>query len=254
MAKLSIKGQTALVTGAGQRLGRAISHALADEGVNIIAHYNTSCEEALALVSELEAKGVKSWAFKADFNEASERDSLVDQALSVAGSFQILINNASIFPADELDDVTLSSLTRSIEINAWTPFTLSRDFKQKIGRGVIINLEDTRIAGFDWKHVGYIISKHALAAFTRMMAIKYAPDIRVNAVRPGLILPPPGKDVSYIERLADLLPLKKHGAAEDIAETIVFLVKSDFITGEVIYVDGGRHLKEYPDDATGPTS
>jgi NAD(P)-dependent dehydrogenase (short-subunit alcohol dehydrogenase family) len=245
MARDSIKGQTALITGAAKRIGRATALALADEGVNIVVHYNASDSEANKLVYELEQRGVKGWTIQANFDNPDEYEPLIGRTLEMIGSLDILVNNASIFPTEKMDDVTLEGLLKNIEINSWAPFVLGRSFAKHVGRGKIINLEDSRISGFDWSHVGYIVSKHVLAAFTRMMAMEYAPDITVNAVRPGLILPPPGQDQSYLDRLIGTVPLKKHGWPEDIADAIVFLAKSSFITGEVIYVDGGRHLREF---------
>ncbi|HOM70688.1 MAG TPA: SDR family oxidoreductase [Armatimonadota bacterium] len=245
MSKTEMKGKTALITGAAKRIGRATALALADEGVNIAIHYNTSEGEAKNLALELESCGVKAWTIQADFDVQEQYETLIERTLELTGSLDILVNNASIFPFEKLEDVTLDSLIKNMEVNAWVPFVLSRSFKELVGKGKIINLEDSRTSGYDWSHIGYIMSKHVLAAFTRYTALAYAPDITVNAVAPGLILPPPGKDQSYLDRLVGTVPLKRHGEAEDIAEAVVFLAKSSFITGEVIHVDGGRHLKEY---------
>jgi NAD(P)-dependent dehydrogenase (short-subunit alcohol dehydrogenase family) len=103
---------------------------------------------------------------------------------------------------------------------------------------------DSRIAGLDMSHVAYILSKRALAALTEMMAVEFAPGIAVNGVAPGLILPPPGKDEAYLDELAKGLPLKRHGNPGDIADAVMYLLRSDFVTGQVIFVDGGRRLLE----------
>lgn len=245
MGRVSIQGKTALITGAAKRIGRATALALAEDGANIVIHYSSSSSEADELAEELEKLGVRTWTIGADFTNPAEQDNLIDRTLEMTGSLDILINNASIFPVEKLEDVTFEGVVANVQVNAWTPFLLSRKFSEKLGRGHIINLIDSRVTGYDWAHVGYIWSKHVLCSMTRMMALQYAPTIKVNGVAPGLILPPPGQDVSYIERLAGTVPLKKHGEPEDIADAIAFLVKSDFITGEVIYVDGGRHLKEF---------
>lgn len=221
--------------------------ALAEEGMNLIIHYNTSSKDADELVDELTRQGRKTWTIQADFEKLEESETLIPRAVELAGSLDVLVNSASIFPSEKIEDVTWESLKANMQVNAWTPFVLSRAFAKEVGSGKIVNLTDSRISGYDWAHVGYIWSKHVLAAMTRMTALEFAPDITVNAVAPGLILPPPGKDGSYIDRLTGTVPLKRHGEPEDIADAVVFLVKSDFITGEVIYVDGGRHLKEYTD-------
>lgn len=241
----SLRGSTALITGASKRIGRAIALTLANQGVNIVVHYNHSAEEAEELRHELDRLGVKSWAVKANFAIADEYNTLVDRAVDAAGALNILVNNASIFPPDKISDVTLTALCTNIEVNAWVPFVLSRAFAARIGKGKIVNLLDSRLKGYDWTHVAYMWSKHALAAMTRMIALEFAPNITVNSVAPGLILPPPGKDESYLEKLANTVPLKRHGGPQDIADAALFLLQSEYITGEVIYVDGGRHLLEY---------
>lgn len=241
----SLQGQTALITGGAKRIGRETALALAAEGVSVIVHYNRSSDEAEALAADLREFDVQAWTVQADFAVVKEYESLFERALELSGGIDILINNASIFPAEKLQDMTWQSLQSNIEINTWVPFVLSREFARRTDHGTIINLHDSRLKGYDWNHTGYILSKHLLAVLTRMMALDFAPNITVNAVAPGLILPPPGKDISYIEALKDTVPLKKHGNPQDIADAIVYLVKSDYITGEVIYVDGGRHLQEY---------
>ena len=245
MTSEALTGKTALVTGAGKRLGRAIALALADEGVNVVAHYNTSAEEATALCREVEARGVRCWPVKADFS-AGEYDSLIARALELTGRLDLLVNNASVFHPNTLPDVTFPEVVRDIEINAWAPLVLARAFAQATAQGKIVNLLDTRIVGDDAEHVSYILGKHALAALTRMMAVEFAPGVAVNAVAPGLILPPAGQDETYLAALADTVPLQRHGGPDDIAQAALFLLKSTFITGQVIFVDGGRHLREYP--------
>ena len=241
----SLKGQTAIVTGASKRIGRAIAISLASEGMNVIIHFNRSQNEASELCELIKDKGVRSWTLSADFQKPEDYERLLERALQHAGGINALINSASIFPVDTVSDLTLHSLTRNIEINAWVPFLLGRSFARLVGRGSIVNLVDSRIVNFDWNHVGYILSKHVLAALTTMMALEFAPDISVNAVAPGLILPPPGKDDSYLDERVNTVPLRRHGTPRDIAEAVVFLLKARFVTGETIYVDGGRNVKEY---------
>lgn len=245
MDSSSLRGQTAIVTGASKRIGRAIAMSLASEGMNVIIHFNRSEKEASELCELIKGQGVRSWTLSADFQKPEDYEFLLERALQHAGAIDALINSASIFPVDTLSDLTLRSLMRNIEINAWLPFLLGRSFARLVGRGSIVNLVDSRIVNFDWNHVGYILSKHVLAALTTMMALEFAPSITVNAVAPGLILPPPGKDESYLDERANTVPLRRHGDPRDIADAVVFLLKARFVTGETIYVDGGRNLKEY---------
>ena len=240
--KHKLQGKTALITGAAKRIGYAIATALADEGVNILIHYRSSTDEAKQLAAELANRRVESWLVKADFANLAEAETLIARSVELSGSLDILINSASIFQYNTIQDVDYQSLVQHIQVNAWTPFILSREFARLVGKGKIINLLDTRINSYDFNHVAYILSKNALAVLTRMTALEFAPNIAVNGVSPGLILPPPGKDQKYLEQLADTVPLKKHGEPQDIVGAVLYLLKSDFVTGQVINVDGGRHL------------
>ena len=245
MATEPLQGKTALITGAARRIGRATALALAAEGANVVIHYDRSAGPAASLQEELTGLGVQAWTLQAGFRRPEEYESLVDQALEAAGRLDLLVNNASMFPPDRLEDLELPNVMANMEVNAWAPFVLGRAFAGRVGRGQIINLLDSRLVGYEWTHVSYILSKHVLAALTNMMALQYAPGITVNAIGPGLILPPPGKDDSYLDQMTKTVPLKRHGDPTDVAEAIVYLAKSTFLTGQVIYVDGGRHLWEY---------
>jgi NAD(P)-dependent dehydrogenase (short-subunit alcohol dehydrogenase family) len=242
-----LKGKVALVTGASRRIGRAIAIALAEEGVNIVAHDRRQMEsETIKVCEEVVGCGAKSWNVMADLEKPEEYETLVARALKAAGSLDILINNASLFLPNTLMDAGFGDLTRHMQVNAWTPLVLSREFSRLAGRGKIINLLDTRISGYDFTHMAYILSKHALLLLTKMCAVEFAPNITVNGVAPGLILPPAGKDEQYLDQLAQTVPLRQHGKPKDISDAILYLLKSDFVTGQIIYVDGGRHLMEEP--------
>ncbi len=242
---MDLTGKTALVTGAGRRIGREIALALAGAGANIIIHYPYSPDEAGDLQAELAKLGVTYRLVKADFEKAEDYTTLLDRTLEISGSLDILINSASVFSPGNLGDIRYEDLMRNMQINAWAPFVLMRDFAKRSGRGKIVNLLDTRIAGFDLSHVAYILSKHMLLVLTKMAALEYAPHITVNGIAPGLILPPPGQDDQYLDRLSQTVPLKRRGYPADISRAVLYLLSNDFITGEVLYIDGGRHLMEY---------
>ena len=244
MGLTSLEGKTALVTGAARRLGRGIAQALAAEGAAVVLHYRDSEAEAEALRAEVAATGGQAWTLQADLTDAAELEALVPRAIELAGGLDLLVNNASAFPPGTLDDLTLETLMQNLAINAWAPFALSRALHRSAARGSIVNLVDSHAVGYDWGHVGYLLSKQALASLTRMMAVEYAPGFTVNAVAPGLILPPEGQDESYLQALAGSVPLRRWGDVEDIAAAVVFLLRSDFITGATLFVDGGWHLKQ----------
>ena len=240
-----LKGRVALITGAGRRIGHAIVMALAEAGVNIVAHDRGGPgTETIRVCEEAIGRGVRSWRVSADLEKPEEYETLIARALAVAGSLDIVINNASLFKPNTLSNVDLASLTQQVHVNAWTPLVLSREFARLVGRGKIVNILDARITGQDRTHTAYLLSKQMLADITRLCAVEFAPNISVNAVAPGLILPPAGKDEAYLDRLANQLPLKRHGGTDDIADAVLYLLKSDFVTGQVIFVDGGLHLLE----------
>jgi len=240
----SLTGQVALVTGGAMRIGRATALALASAGARVAIHYSRSAQAAEKLASDLRKRGSDVWTLQADFKSQDETVTLVPRVREMAGRLDILINNASLFPADTIADANLEQVIGNMTVNTWAPFSLGRSFAQQTESGVIINFLDTRIAGYDFQHLSYILSKNALALLTRMMALEFAPGVRVNAIAPGLILPPPGQDKSYLRTQADTVPLKRHGGTQDIADTVLFLIRSHFITGQTVYVDGGRHLLE----------
>ncbi len=240
-----LSGKTALVTGGALRIGRAISLALAASGSNVVVHHSRSAPEAAALVSQLSGLGVRATALRADLGSPDEAEAVVALAEERAGGrLDVLVNNASVFEPETIETASLDRLLHSLTVNAWAPFVLTRAFAHRSGSGRVVNLLDTRVSGLDLAHVGYILGKHLLAVLTRMTAVAFAPKLTVNAVAPGLILPPAGEGEAYLERLACQLPLKRHGTAEDVARAVVFLLESDFVTGQVVFVDGGRHLLE----------
>jgi len=239
---MPLNGRTALVTGAALRIGRAIALALAEQQVNVVIHYRRSAERAEELRQSLITRGGKAFCVGADFDNPDEADSLIDRARAVAGPIHILVNSASEFQPETLDAMTHASLVHSMTVNAWAPFALTRAFARQATNGKVVNFIDAQIAGSDLTHASYILSKQLLATLTTMTALQYAPGITVNAVAPGLILAPQGKDDSYLDGLAKSLPLKRHGSLADITRAVLFLLENDFVTGQMIYVDGGRHL------------
>jgi NAD(P)-dependent dehydrogenase (short-subunit alcohol dehydrogenase family) len=246
-APKKIQGKIALITGDGKRLGRAIAIALAAEGVHIVAHDHRDREsETLKVCDEVVGCGVRSWNISADLEKPEEYESLIARSIKIAGPLDILINNASIFLPNTLMNVGFSDMIRHFHVNAWAPLVLSREFARLAGNGKIINLLDTKIIGYDTAHVAYILSKQQLFFLTKLCALEFAPAITVNGVAPGLILPPDGKDERYFDQLAQSLPLKRHGGPDDISEAILSLLKSNFVTGQILFVDGGGHLLEEP--------
>ncbi len=243
MSEDRLAGHIALVTGAAKRLGRATALALAGAGADVIVHYRTSVKEAEGVCDEIKGLGCAAWMIQADLERPGEAEALIEKAFKEAPRLDILINNAAVFPSGTLGDLTLEELNQVMTVNAWAPFVLSRAFAARVKSGRIINMLDTRLKGSDPGHAAYHISKHVFALLTRLTAIEFAPGVAVNAVAPGLVLAPAGSGEADLTRFCKDLPLKKVGSEADVTGAILYLLKSGFVTGQVIYVDGGRHLR-----------
>ncbi len=232
---------TALITGATRRIGKECALSIAEAGFNIALHYNRSAPEELA--AEIEEKGVKCKPFKCDFADSSSLTTLIPSVLAEFPDLEILVNNASIFEPSTIVETTEALFDSHFNINFKAPFFLSKAFAQNERKGQIINILDTKIRGNDSPYAAYLLTKKVLADFTRMAAKEFAPNIRVNAVSPGLILPQKGRDQAYFDKLTEKIPLKKRGFPTDVARAIRFLIENEFITGEIISIDGGESLR-----------
>ena len=242
---LPLKDRTALVTGAAKRIGRAVALALAEAGADVVVHYRGSRGEAEATASLIRQAGRRAWCVQADLADGDQAAALLARAAEAAsGPVDILVNSASAFTADTVMDFTPQSLLASVQLHAMAPLVLARAFAtQRIPAGDIVNFLDSRMEDYDRRHVSYHLGKRMLWAITRMLAMELAPAIKVNAVAPGLILPPEGRDEQYLAGLAHTNPLNRVGSVGSVAAAVRMLVESDFITGQVIYIDGGRHMR-----------
>jgi len=239
---MELRGKKALVTGAAVRIGEAICLALAREGAEVVIHYRRSAEEAETLKSKIEAVGGSAAVVSADFSDPGAVSEFLRDVFEKVGSLDILINNAAVFHKDGLDELTDDKLVSEFRMNLFTPMLLVSEFGRLVKRGAVINLLDRRIAGLDGTCMPYVLSKKALAEFTRMAALELAPGIRVNGVAPGAILPPPGKGTEYLKDHAGLVPLGDRGTVNDVADAVIGLLKNDAVTGQILFVDGGQHL------------
>lgn len=242
-----LAGKIALVTGASGVIGREIALAAAREGAAIIAHVHTS-GAAGPLCRELRETGVEAWAIEADFRDPDVADLLFEKALGRCGNIDLLVNSASIFAESTLQNVTWADMHDAMLVNTWAPFALCRGLSRLGGSGrgakAVVNLLDSRIVGGDAQHAGYIMSKHLLAKLTRMLAMAFAPALRVNAVAPGLIAEGDTGGGGRPCEAAKNLPLGRAGHPREVADAVIFLLQSESITGQVVYVDGGRHVRE----------
>jgi pteridine reductase len=242
---MKLRGRAAVVTGGARRVGRAIALGLADAGVDVFVHYNSSAGPALAVQAEIEERGVRAATGSVDLSDPEQAPRLIEIATEALGEISVLINSASGFATDTIEDVTLDDWRRSHDLTLAAPVFLTQAFAAALGSestGAVLNITDVRTSYPYRQHFSYVIAKGGVDAFTRAAALALAPRVRVNAVALGVILPPPGEDAEYVEALAADLPLQRVGGTEPVIEAGLSLLRNDFVTGEIIRLDGGGHL------------
>ena len=237
-----LAGEKALVTGASRRLGRAIAERLAREGAAVALHFRSDragAEETAAAI------GAASPVLQADLADAGACERLVVEADAALGGLTLLVNNAATFRRTPLDEMDVSDFDHFMQSNARSVYVLSlvagRLFKSR-GQGCIVNLAD--VAGLSpWPgFIPYSASKAAVVSLTKGFAKALAPEVRVNAVAPGPVLPPAGESPEQGERAVASTLLKRWGSPDDIAAAVVFLASTPYMTGQVLPVDGGRSV------------
>ncbi|WP_420129290.1 SDR family oxidoreductase [Longimicrobium sp.] len=235
----------ALVTGGAVRVGRAISSALAEDGYRLVIHYNSSSGPADQLVEEIRAKGGEAMAIGADLADADAVRRLADEAVAAFGGIDVLVNNASVFPAEGLEETDEALWDHTIAVNLRAPFFLIRHLAATLRerRGAVVNMAD--LAGIQtWAaYAAHGISKAGVIHLTRVAARSLAPEVRVNGIAPGAVLPPESMSDAEIQSLAERTPLKRNGSPEDVVRALRYLLQADFVTGETLVVDGGRLLR-----------
>jgi pteridine reductase len=242
---MELSDKVAIVTGGAVRLGRALSTALAEQGARLVIHYGSSAGPAEETVAAIRALGTDAVAVQADLSRPSNAVSIVEQAVAHFGQVHILVNSAAIFQPGDWHDTTEENWDRHFAINLKSPFFLSQAFARQVGSdraGHIVNIADWRGARPGADHIAYTLTKAGIIAMTKSLALALAPNIQVNAIAPGLILPPPGQDQAYLEEKAGEVPARRVGSPVEIAKALIFLLESDFVTGELIFVTGGQHL------------
>jgi pteridine reductase len=237
-------GKIALVTGAARRVGKAIALALAERGAHVVITYNSSVPEALATLAEIEARGVQGLALQGNITRRGDVDAMVQQVIERFGRIDILVNNASNYYRTPFETLTEEQWDDLVGTNLKGTFLVCKrvgDEMLKAGAGKIINLADW--AGFrPYKdYLPYCVAKAGVIALTIALAKTLAPQVQVNAVAPGPVLLPEDFSDTLRQAVVQATPLKRLGTPDDVAHTVVFLVEgSDFITGAIIPVDGGR--------------
>lgn len=242
---MELRGKAAVVTGGAVRLGKALALALAREGATLAIHYNSSTGPADETVAEIKAMGADAIAIQGDLSQTDSAPLVIERAAARLGRVDILVNSAAIFEAANVASTTEAGWDRHFAINLRAPFFLSQAFASHVGperQGNIVNIADWRGLRPDTRYLAYSLSKAGVLSMTKALALALAPNIRVNAIAPGAILPPPGRGQAYLDQLAQAIPVQRVGSPDDIADSLVFLLRSDFVTGETLFITGGEHL------------
>lgn len=243
MDKLPLLGKTVLITGAARRVGRILALGCAQAGADIVIHHGHSPDEALGTRDEIESLGRCAWIIASDLKVPAEASAVISRANELSPLYA-LVNSAAIFEPLSLAETTLSDWERHLSINLTAPFLLSQAFAKQLPEDVegrIVNILDWRALRPGADHFPYTISKAALAALTQSLAAALAPRITVNGLALGAVLPPSdgGAGPDVIENV----PLGRWSEAGEVQQALVFLLAGPaYVTGEIIHVDGGRHL------------
>jgi pteridine reductase len=239
----ALRGHVALVTGAAKRLGRAVALRVAQEGADIVVHYRSSGAEAQSAVAEIEKAGQRGFAVAADLASVAEIRRLFDETAKQFGRLDILVNSAANFLPSSIVSATEEVWDASVDTNVKAPFFCAQAAAPLLRRtrGTIINFADTGgLQGWPG-YIAHSVSKAGVVMLTKVLAKALAPEVRVNAVALGTITMP-GDPPEWEAEFIKSAPLGRTGTPSDIADAVVFLAKSKFITGQVLVVDGGRVL------------
>ena len=233
-----------IITGGATRIGSAIAKSLAGYDVNIVIHFNKSRKSALQLKMELEEIGAKVFLIKADLSNINQTKKIVPFAYKKMKGLDCLINNASLFEKDDLENFSDKSFSKHLDINLKAPAFLIKDFKRyvKNKEANIINIIDQRVKKLTPFFFSYTLSKAALATLTTTAAMKLAPNIRVNGIAPGITLLAPGQDQKAFEKSHRKNLLKSSSTVEEILNAIQLIISTKSMTGHVTVLDGGSHL------------
>lgn len=244
MQNSSKTAELALITGAAQRIGKAQAEHLASKGWSLAIHCNRSEKNARELADQLSERYPDQLfqVFQADLSETPEVENLIPGIIGKLGRPGLLINNASVFDPGTLAQTNPELLARSFQVNFSAPFLLMRDFANLCGKGIIVNITDTRITTNLSGFAAYTLSKKSLWELTKMAALEFGPDIRVNAIAPGLTLPPSNRDEAYLDNLARFIPMKRPGGIQPILDSLDYILENEYLTGQLLFCDGGENL------------
>lgn len=249
--RISETSSNVLVTGAGRRIGAAIATDLAAAGFGVAVHANASLSEAEETAASIRSAGGRAAVVTGDLTSAQGLSRIVGDAADEIGPLSMLVNNASIFEADEIDTLDIERFDRHFAIHTRAPLFLTQAFAEQLpasGNGLIVNIIDQRVWRPTPKFLSYTLSKSALWSATRVLAQALAPRIRVNAIGPGPTLANVRQGAEDFRRQQQAVPLRRGPDLSEFANTILYLWRTPSITGQMIALDGGQHLAwETPD-------
>jgi len=234
--------QAALVTGGATRLGRHFALTLAKRGYDIALHYNSSASDAEDARREILATGRQCEIFQWDFCSDRDPADLLHNVKAQFPALRLLINNASAYNTGGVTATSRALLQEQFSTNFFTPFLLTGAFAREVKSGSIINIIDNKIGFQQYAYSAYLLSKKTLAELTRLSAMELAPDIRVNGIAPGVILPGEARSDAYIDWRREGIPLQQQGRLEQLSTAMAYLLDNHFVTGQVLFVDGGEAL------------
>ncbi len=236
--------KVALITGSAVRVGREIAIHLAQKGWNLALHYRTSSTAMADLEAELKSRypDLRFSTFQADFSLSEQTGALMKRVLETFGHLDLLVNNASVFEPSTFRETSVEMLNSNHLINYVAPFILMHDFVNASSGGQIINMVDTMITNNKSNYLAYTLSKKSLWEMTKMAALELAPNFRINAIAPGALIAPVGKDQQYLERVASKTPMKIPSGLIPVLKSIDFILDNDDLTGQLIFCDGGSQL------------
>ncbi|MBN34574.1 MAG: short chain dehydrogenase [Rhodospirillaceae bacterium] len=237
--------KTALVTGAGRRLGLAFAEALAADGWSVAFHVNSSADRAQQAVNAITGNGGTAVVIKADLSHSAQASALVDRAVAELGPLGLLINNAAIFEPDSVRNGDLATIEANLSINLVAPMLLTRSFAQQLPAdacGQVVNILDQRVTNPTPHYMSYTAAKMALSAMTRTWATDLAPRIRVNGLAPGMALPNHGDDEAGMKFWTDGYPLRRGTSPEELCDALRYLLSAPAVTGQTLILDGGQNL------------
>lgn len=243
---MDLRGRVALVTGAGRRVGRALAVGLGTQGMQVAVHYHASDRGARETADLVARAGGTATLFSADLTSLDAPEQLARDVVGRLGALDVLVNSSAVMERTPLGEVTATAWDAMMALNLRAPFLLAQAAAPHLSQrqGAIVNIAD--LAAFEtWPaYIPHGISKAGVVYMTRALARALAPGVRVNAVAPGAVLLPDGWTEDDAARLRESTPLARLGSPQDVVDAMLYLLHSDYVTGETVIVDGGRHVRK----------